>query len=251
MPVDISNWMEKHSRDIGDLSDGEKVELGEACDEASYEAALKEYIEGNEDDLKEKWEELYGEMDTTDDGFMPFSEWLKSDEAREAIIEDFQENRSPDDYYPIWNTIWEFPSSRSAEELNNEGVPNLIFFDWDNVTWVGLTGCGMDLSPALYYAYLRFSDLNCNKAAILDGILRSGLNYYKYVLGSGHFFELVKLVGKKLMAKYDTESKRRYKEFDKTIEKLSKSRDAGDTDNFTAGLVGMMALLKTRKPMKG
>jgi len=246
------------------------MDVLEACDAATFDSALKEYIEENKDEYKsEFWEYIRSmvkewkvefEDGDTDFGFRTwmarndhpykFKEWL-TEEKEDELREKFNDDRTPDDYYPIWATAWEFPSGYTAEGLNDMGIPNLVFFDIrDHGTFVSLTACGMDLSPALEYAFAKYSTLGMDTDAInelLCNIQRSQLSYYKYVIGEERLKELMEIVGEELAKKADEVGRKKYAEFDERLKKLSELRDKGELDNTVTGLLGMMALFQSQE----
>jgi hypothetical protein len=246
---DIHDWMDKHTLDICELSDDEKMELGDACNEACCQHDLKEYMDEHYDDFQDKYKKYCeGEKE---DGNEPddYDDWFNWSDCKEELEQQFNDNRCSDDYYPIWCTGWLFPSPYSAEELNEKDISGLIFFKFRDEVMVSLTTCGMDMSPSLFLAYYLHSDISFQKQSILDKVLSSGLDYFKYVVGKKQLVELMKVIGKDLMLKYDKESKKRYKEFDATIKKLSTARDKGEIDQFETGLLAMVTLAKTQRPM--
>jgi hypothetical protein len=245
---DIREWMDKHELNICELDDREKNELMEACDSATYKNDLKRFMEEHDDDFKDEYAE-YCKREK-EDGSEPeeYDDWFVTYDKKEELERQFSENRCPDDYYPIWCTAWLFPSPYSAETLNEMDIPGLVFFDFNDEVMVSLTTCGMDMSPSLFTAYYLHSDISFKKESILNKVLSSGLDYFKYVVGSEHLVELMEVVGKDLMLKYGKMSKRRYKEFDKTIKKLTEARDKGEMGQFETGMLGMMALFKTQEP---
>lgn len=247
---DIHDWMDKHKLDICELNDRDKDELMMAADEATHEHDLKEYMDEHYDDFQDEYKKYCeGEKE---DGNEPddYDDWFNWSDCKEELEQKFNDDRCPDDYYPIWCTAWLFPSNYSAEELNEMGINNLVFFKFHNEVMVSLTGCGMDLSPSLFLAYYLHSDISFQKQSILDKVLSSGLKYFEYVVGKKQLVELMKVIGKDLMLKYDKESKKRYKEFDATIKNLSTARDKKEIDQFETGLLAMVALSKTQQPME-
>lgn len=58
--------------------------------------------------------------------------------------------------YPIWNTAWEINISVDQETKAEVAAnSNCIVFEDDNGdSWLGLTGCGMDMTPSLCKAWL-------------------------------------------------------------------------------------------------
>jgi hypothetical protein len=248
---DIREWMDKHELNICELDDREKDELMEACNEATYKHDLKEFMEEHEDDFKDEYEEYCKEEKENGEEPEEYDDWFVTYDKKEELERQFNDNRCPDDYYPLWCTAWLFPSPYSAEGLNDMGMHGLVFFEFHDEVTVSLTTIGMDMSPSLFLAYYLHSDISFQKKSILDKVLSSGLDYFKYVVGSEHLLELMEAIGKDLMVKYDKESKKRYKEFDATIKKLSEARDNGKMDQFETGMLGMMALFKTQKPMDG
>lgn len=247
---DIHDWMDKHTLDICELDDREKDELMMAVDEATHDFQLKEFMEEHENDFEDEYKDYCD--DEAEDGNEPdsYDGWFISTGKKEKLEEEFHDNRSPDDYYPIWCTAWLFPSNYSAEELNEKDINGIVFFKYYNEVMVSLTTCGMDMSPSLFLAYYLHSDISFQKQSILDKVLSSGLNYFEYVVGKKQLVELMKVIGKDLMLKYDKESKKRYKEFDKTIKKLGEARDKGEIEQFETGLLAMVALAKTERPME-
>jgi len=261
MPTDIRNWMDKHELNICELDEREKDDLMESCDEATFETDFEDYIEENEEYLTDDFQDEYDEfvrdfirdiiLGSSDGEDIPkFCKWLK--EYKEDEMRDrFGEERHPDNYYPLWCFAWQFPSDHSAEELNAKRVPGLVFFDYHGTTMVSLTTVGMDMSPSIYFAYLMYSELTLQRKPILEKIMSCGIDYFKYVIGTSNMLELIQKLGKSIIDKYDTEGKKRYKEFDETLKRLTDLRDKGEMDQVSTGLLGLMALSKTQRPMEG
>lgn len=256
----ISKWLDENAS--GCLN---QMDVYNACNEATYNIDLEEYIEGEkekyEDEFNDYIEELKQEYkeDTQD---MSFDEWLDYNgyektydewfekEKREELEESFNDARTGDDYAPLWLTAWMFPSSYSAEELNEEyRHSGIIFFEINGNLFVSLTCCGMDMSPILYYAFFMdagFDDEE-NIKEILYGIQRKGLSYYKYVIGEKRINHLIDAIGEKRVRLAQNISERKYKEFDETLEKLTEARDKGDLSSAETGLLGILAFLKSQK----
>jgi len=354
--VDIDKWLNEHAHTLDELNAIDEYQVLEATNEATYERDFEAFIEERMDELEREYQEYlenlkeeYEDDIAGEENPPTFEEWMKNnapysnfeewlEDKKEELRNEFEDQRTPDDYYPIWNTVWEFPTRYTPDELNEKGIPGLIFFEaeyldrdayWDDFVdsewerykeqieeeyeeyveefesehhgcirpksfenwckangytldydkwyeenrfilerdfedwledmpkdWteqgvlVGLTCCGMDMSPALHYAYLKYSSLHIDLKAILEGIMRKGKEYYKYVLGERNFKDLVETLGRDIVEEYDAEGKRRYKEFDEILKKLTELRDRGELDNTTAGLLGLMAFAKTQEPYK-
>lgn len=165
MIKDLSGWLEKHGRQLDSFGD---YEVLEACDSATYEH-----------DRKEKFEEWFGDNREP----RPYSDGEIKELRESSEFEDwFNDNRIPDDYYPIWNTVWEFPSSYTPDKLNEKDINGLVFFSVNGVTYAGLTTCGMDMSPSLELAYFLYSDLDISRKHMTDRTLKQP-DYFKYVVG--------------------------------------------------------------------
>ena len=229
MIKDLSYWLEKHDRQLDSFGE---CEVLEACNSATYEQ-----------NKKEKFEEWF--EDTREPRSYSDREIQKLRESNQ--FEDwFNESRIPDDYYPIWNTLWEFPSSYEPEELNEKDINGLVFFSVNGVTYAGLTTCGMDMSPSLELAYFLYSDLDISKEHITDRTLRQP-DYFRYVVG-GKDMELLqgKLgVSNKQLQKAQEKVEQDLKDFDDRLDKIRKLRDSGKISQAEAGLLGMMTYFKS------
>ncbi len=89
-----------------------------------------------------------------------------------------------ENFYPVVNTVWQFPSKHSAEYLNLLRIPNVVFFDVPgHGTFIGLTGFGMDMTPVLHYSYAMYGDLPLEKNELMQAFIGKGRQYYEYLLG--------------------------------------------------------------------
>jgi hypothetical protein len=237
----FQNYKEEHEY-AGYLN---TYDVSESTYESTYKNDLERYIEEHKDEYIDEYNEY--ERDLT------FDEWL-DEEKKDDIEREFQDNRYSDDYFPIWLTAWEFPSGYTAEELNELDIHGLVFFEinknYINKTFVSLTGCGMDMSPSLYCAYVLYSQLNIDDEIIkemLCKVQRSGLEYMQYVMGKAHIDKFIETIGKEMAIRMDKRGRAEYKKFDEQMKKLTIARDKGDMDNATTGLLGMMAYFNTQK----
>lgn len=246
-----------------------RYDVSESAYESTYKKDLKEYIVENKfeyvDDFKDYIQELkadYKKEKTDisfkewldDNGFYrDFDEWIEN-EKKDDVEHDFTDNRYSDDYCPIWNTAWEFPSNYTAEELNEKDINGLIFFEINknNIykTFVSLSGCGMDMSPSIYCAYMLYSTIKIDDDTIkemLCQVQKKGLDYMGYVMGKKHLDKFVKEIGEEMAIRMDKRGRAEYKKFDEQLKKLTVARDKGDLDNATAGLLGMMSFFQTQE----
>lgn len=392
----IRKFMDKNAHTLDELKAIDEMQVYEGVQEATDQVAFQEWLEEvGEEKFEEKvkevrkdWEDLIDELKESGEAGPDFDSFFQDQECCENdyeswLLYNIQELREEyddsdrkyefvDGYYPMWNYQWVFPSDKSAEDLNNLGIPNLVFYDakvldvdeddeWDDwypdqeqeyeclreeifeewndhmeearenyekdeedfraenapdeefqdfddwfhdqygyepsedawleekefpatfddwvdeneselrvrfddwleemkeaghigtetqCTLVSLTGCGMDLSPSLYYAYFMHSSVRFSPQDILDKILSCGSDYFPYVLGKEKFHELAQVIGEDEIKKYADESKRRTKEFDESLKKLSEARDSGKFDKMTTGLLGLMVLAKSQRPME-
>lgn len=80
----------------------------------------------------------------------------------------------------MWNTVWNFNNDACDEELAKRCGLAVVMMD--DQTYLGLRGCGMDLSPqivaylALRYGCVEESDVNHFSS-------RSGREYFEHVVG--------------------------------------------------------------------
>lgn len=229
MIKDLSYWLEKHGRQLDSFRE---YEVLEACNSATYER-----------DRREKFQEWFGEVRE--------KRWYSDEEIEELRDSDgfsraFEDSRIPDDYHPIWNTVWEFPTSYAPEELNERGVNGVVFFSVDNVTHAGLTTCGMDMSPSLELAYLLYSDLDISKDYITGRMMKQP-DYFKYVVGEK---DMKRLQGKlgvsdKQLQGAQEKVERNLKDFSEKLDEISRLRDKGKISQAEAGLLGMMTYFKS------
>lgn len=197
--VSLSKYMDEHQAQIDwdrkdssepeydyDEDENEKVLrvpimlVSDSCREATNHIRMEEYKSEHYDEIKEEVEKDI----KNNNGIIPDAE----EEIKDRIESNFYDDEYSDDYCPIWNTIWEFPSSYDVETLNDAGINGVVFFDlkcgWKTETFVGLTTCGMDMSPSLYYAFLKYSDVTFNRAELIRECGRKGWDYCKYVIGN-------------------------------------------------------------------
>ena len=269
MIKDLSKWMDEHSKQIDEFENNDLVYV---CDDASRDARFDSWINEKKEEEKPEWNELIINLRKThknskNTNKLGFGDWLiKNNEYWKSDFElwftdkhgddndlqsEFLEHSSPDDYYPIWNTVWQFPSSYSVSNLNCENIPNLIFFDYKEVTYVGLTACGMDISPSLFYVYFVFSDLALNKKDLLKKIYKQP-SWFSYVVGDRCFEnikKILKISDKKLKIAEKTLSEN-LKTFDESLRNLSEMRDKKQTDQFMTGLLAMMTYTKSRRDLE-
>ncbi len=170
-----------------------------------------------------------------------FIEWIKNNYS--DMLEDYI---SPDDYYPMWNYAWEFPTMHDAKYLNHvmNGM-GLLFFEIHHTTYVTLATAGMSMMPALYYAYAIHSDLDIDPREIAQDIVSHGVGYYKYVIGEKRLMVLAKHIGYSIK-KLDEISKKDYEQFDALLNKLSDKVKEEKIGKLEAAIIGMGALF--RKP---
>lgn len=242
-------------------------DVAEACDEATYEAELAGFIEEQKDEYKdefkryirERYEEYWGEYQKDPDAMPLFWRWLKlyytndfdewvEEEKLQELKEQFTDERIGDDYAPIWLTAWEFPGYFDVEYLNEQyRYSGLVFFKiWKNCvskTFVSLTGCGMDMSPIIYHAFIMEAGFTDEEdiREMLYKIQSSGLSYCKSVIGEERFHELLKKIGEERIDKANGIGRRKNKEFINTLNALTKARDEGEMDQLETGLLAMMA----------
>ena len=191
-----------------------------------HDTEYTEYLEANLDNFAdEEW----------------FIEWIKNNYS--GMLEDYI---SPDDYYPIWNYAWEFPTVHDAEYPNQvmSGI-GLLFFEIHHTTYVTLATAGMSMMPALYYAYAIHSDLDIDPREIAQDIASHSVGYYKYVIGEKRLTELAKHIGYSL-EKLDEISKKDYEQFNALLNKLSDKVKEEKISKIEAAVISMAALF--RKP---
>ena len=198
---------------------------------------LEDAIDINE--FLERFEDEY--VDYLIDNLDNFAveEWFKS-WAKDAF--DVEEYISPDDYYPVWNYAWEFPSSYDPKELNEAmSDMGLIFFELNGVLYVTLATAGMSMMPALYYAYAIYSDLYIDPKEIAQDIVSHGVGYYKYVIKEHRLAALADYIGYSI-EKLNEISKRDYEEFNNLLNKLRNEVDEGKLSRLEAAVIGMATI---------
>lgn len=256
---DLKNWLDKHSYRIDEEAstnidyyeedeeheDGHqgilnRMEVIDACHESTFEQNKKEKIEDFLSDKEEEIKNIIKEGLTEDEDFQ--------EEVKKEFESYFDEYRTPDDYAPIWLTCWKFPSNYSAEKLNQEDISGIVFWEMENITFVGLTTCGMDMSPAVEYAYFMYSDLDISKSYVKQKALRQP-SYFSYVIGNSDFLKLCEKVGitKKKVELAEKRVHERIKDFDKQLNKLTELRDSGKISQSEAGLLGLITYFKSEK----
>jgi len=229
MITDLNYWLEKHSRDLDGFKD---YEVLEACDSATYERDRREKFDEWFDEVREP--RAYSESE--------IQELRESDDFEDW----FSDSRIPDDYYPIWNTLWEFPSSYEPDELNEKDINGLVFFNVDGITYAGLTTCGMNMTPSVELAYFLYSDLNVSKKYVTDRMLRQP-DYFRYVVGAVDMGLLQEKLGisDRQLQKAQGKVEKNLKDFSDKLDGISKLRDTGKISQAEAGLLGMMTYLKS------
>jgi len=248
-----------------------------ASDEATAETHKQEYLKDNEDEIFEDWfnqldedfkeemQERYKEatgqltaVDLSDCEFNVISDrqkkWILSDyeeEIKEYAEEKFWDERNPDDYMPIWLRAWEFPSGYTVEELNEFNISGIVFFDINRQTFVSLTSCGMDMSPSLEYAYFMYSNVGISKAHIKRRLFKQP-SYFSYVVGSKDFRKLCEELGitQRKLSNAEKRVGERLKQFNESLDNLSKLRDSGKITQTEAGLLGLMQYCKHNEEEK-
>lgn len=258
--MNLHKWMDDHAWRIEEEHETSEeckvlnsMDILDATGSSMYDINLKDFVLAQDYEKLIEWI-----MDEYEEKFNKF--FSKAVESNQIVLktvidlflekyideldlkyfsDSFEDERCPDDYYPIWLTCWEFPTGYEAEELNKKNVSGLVFFDIQDYdgTFVSLTCCGMNMNPSLEYAYWRYSNINPSKEEIRHGILSSGVGYYRYVVGPTAADELIKWCG--LTDKQRKKKKEIDKRFDKTLKKAS------DTDDqFLRGIIGLAALSK-------
>ena len=242
---DLNNWLEKHEWEI---SEEKSTTLGylsrddvlTASDEATAERdkreKAEEFLQEKEEEIKKLLlDSIYTEEDNSqeiNDILSGFDNW-------------FYENRTADDYYPIWLKAWVFPSRYTAEELNCFDISGLVFFEIQGFTFVSLTTCGMNMTPSLEYAYFMFSDLDVSKNYIKQRIFRQP-SYFSYVIGREDFKKLCGKLGitERKIQLAEKRVSQRLNKFKESLNNLSKLRDEGKITQTEAGLLGLMTYFK-------
>lgn len=120
-------------------------------------------------------------------------------------------------------------------------VVSIMDDDGDFEDWLGLCGCGMDLSA-------KFMEYCAHAHGCIDSRDASKLRdtkYVKYVVGDfDKFCDILGITECVQTAQEDADS--RMEEFNKSITSLGKARDSGEIDGFMAGILGMSAFCKAR-----
>lgn len=249
-------------------------DVSDSTYDSTYKIDLENYIYEHKEEIKQDFKEYIEELkidydeykEENPDDDISFKDWLDNegyirdynewfeDEKKDDIEDEFRDSRYSDDYFPIWRIAWQFPTGYTAEELNEMGINGLVFFDinrnYVNDTFVSLTGCGMDMSPSIYCAYLLYSSLNIDDETIkemLCKVQRKGLEYMGYVMGKKNLDKFLDVVGKEMAIRMDKRGREEYKKFDEQLKQLTKARDKGNMDKATTGLLGMMSYFETQK----
>ena len=86
---------------------------------------------------------------------------------------------------PIWNTAWDIDTYEVSDETRKEVTEQTnctIFKDDDEGWWLGLTACGMDLTPDLCKAWIMLG-LDWLPLEWISSIISTGRDYCGYVAG--------------------------------------------------------------------
>lgn len=187
----------------------------------AFESEVDDYLEANINNYEEEeW----------------FMDWVYGGHDR-----DIEDSITPDDYYPLSNFAFEFPTSYDAEYLNEAmASKGLIFFKVNGVKYVALAAVGTSMAPALYYAYYVYSDLSIESEEIAKAIVRESPEYWRYIIGEDRLIELVKMIGYDLR-ELQKISKESYKEFEEALDALSKELKEGRMSKLEAFILGMLA----------
>jgi len=196
---------------------------------------VDEFMDTFEDEIREY---LSGNMDNYED-----EEWFRN-WVRDYFEDELWNYITPDDYYPIWNYAWEFPTRYDAKDLNEMmNGTGLVFFELDYTVYVSLATAGMSMMPALYYAYYEYSDVYVDPEEIARGIVSNGVGYWKHVIGERRLLRLVEDIGYSLK-ELDRISKEDMKQFNQLLDSLSEEVKKKNLDRTEAYLLGMMKLLE-------
>ncbi len=214
----------------------------EASDSATYDNDLENF---KKEFTTEDLDNYY--TDTTEEEFKE----MDKEEQDEAIEDIFRDNRTADDYYPIWLTAWEFPSGYMAETLNSFGVSGLVFFEVNNETFVSLTSCGMDMSPSLEFAYFMYSNVELDEKYFKERLFIQP-SYFEYVVGKTDFIKFCEKLGitKRKVLLAENRVKKRLKDFSKSLDNLSELRDKGKINKSECGLLAMITYFKDQDNTK-
>jgi hypothetical protein len=246
----------------------------EASGDAMYSINLKNYVEENlQDYLKEAENEavkhdlilpLFNRivenvkdgdfnLDNLDDAELDL---LAKAGITENTLNEFEdkfidEGHTPDDYCPIWLKAWEFPTGYTPEQLNEFDISGIVFFDINSTTYIGLTTCGMDMTPSLEYAYFMYSNLDIAKIYYKKRLFKQP-SYFEYVVGKEAMLELCKKLGitQKKLDYAEKEVKKRSEEFRKSLDQLSELRDSGKIDQNLTSLFALSQYFKHEQKEK-
>jgi len=86
---------------------------------------------------------------------------------------------------PIWNTAWDIDTYEVSDETRKEVTEQTnctIFKDDDEGWWLGLTACGMDLTPDLCKAWIMLG-FDWLPLEWISSIISTGRDYCGYVAG--------------------------------------------------------------------
>lgn len=242
-----------HINDFEDRRD----EIKDALEEKLGE--VEENIDDHENDIadhEDEIEELEGELaDTPDDDVagrqilldeierirqsIALSEYsIEQFKRTSGAIEDslYSLNRADFEYDDVmWNTLYQYAGRVDPDVAVRLG---LAVVRVDDEEYLGLTGCGMDLSPKLFcYQALAIGAVSPD---MTDKIRRLGPSYFKNVVTDDIFKEATTNLGiAEYMDAAEADLKARMAAFDEKISALGKAIRDGSVDKTLGGILGL------------
>lgn len=142
----------------------------------------------------EEGEELEGQ---------PVTFALLSEELQDEVLDELAQYLKDNDFVEIeeddeqdelyWNDVWQYDGNVNEELARSLGFC-IVEFTSDNERFMGLQGCGMDLSPKIVaYQALEFGYIDSGYAGKFS--TKSARKYTQYVMGTATYEKVMRKLG--------------------------------------------------------
>ncbi|MCP4050376.1 MAG: hypothetical protein GY730_06700 [bacterium] len=216
----------------------------------SYEVELSgnEYLTLTEDERQAKVEELEEKKDelenSLDDEALTDEQTEELEQQLETITSDIETLENADFEYDeiYWNVTWNYFGDDIDLELASRLGLGVIQRNSDDMQFLTLLGCGMDLTPKIMaYQALRYGYIDEEfKHKLRD------ISYCKYVMHNDVFKEVMQELGLAHLIDITQErAEQRMQHFNERMNTLTKLREEGTDKNIVA-IGAMMAFAKSQ-----